>query len=526
MANIKEIRLINFRRFRDYSICPNPGINILIGDNEAGKSTILEAIDLVICGSVRRVEAIGLDRLLNIEAVAEFKAKEEKRFEDLPLLHVELYLNAEDFGFKINGKNNTKRVEYDGIRLVCEPNIDYRAEIESILSGDASFFPYDYYTIRFSTFADLDYRSSKKRMRSIFIDSSTMNSAYATADFVNRMYLRYMENDPKGRAEYKSEYRAMRVNFNDSILNKLNDCVTEHSYSFGLKKGPSMDFESDLMVYKDGVEIDNKGTGEQVFIKTDFALKRAVENCIILVEEPETHLSPVRLRKLVEKISDTKNVQLFITTHNSYICARLDLRNLLILQETDRDKPLVLSNLPAETQRYFIKTPPAGITEFVLSRKAILVEGPSEYMLMDSFYKKCANGKSPESDEVAIINIRGLSFKRYLDIAKETSCKVAVITDNDGNWQKNCTEKYKDYIGCDKIEIFFESDNAKNTFEVVLYKDNSKLCDKLFDSSALEYMLNNKTEAAFNLLSSEDNATADSINVPDYIKRAIEWIRE
>ena len=138
---------------------------------------------------------------MNIEAVAEVKAKEEKRFEDLPLLHVELYLNAEDFGFKINGKNNTKRVEYDGIRLVCEPNIDYRAEIESILSGDASFFPYDYYTIRFSTFADLDYRSSKKRMRSIFIDSSTMNSAYATADFVNRMYLRYMENDPKGRAE-------------------------------------------------------------------------------------------------------------------------------------------------------------------------------------------------------------------------------------------------------------------------------------------------------------------------------------
>lgn len=101
-----------------------------------------------------------------------------------------------------------------------------------------------------------------------------------------------------------------------------------------------------------------------------------------------------------------------------------------------------------------------------------------------------------------------------------------MITDNDGNWQKNCTEKYKDYIGCDKIEIFFESDNTKNTFEVVLYKDNSKLCDKLFDSSALEYMLNNKTEAAFNLLSSEDNATADSINVPDYIKRAIEWIRE
>ena len=66
---ITKIRLINFRRFSDYTVTPNERINILVGDNEVGKSSILEAIDLVASGNVRRVESIGLDRLINIEAI-------------------------------------------------------------------------------------------------------------------------------------------------------------------------------------------------------------------------------------------------------------------------------------------------------------------------------------------------------------------------------------------------------------------------------------------------------------------------
>lgn len=34
---ITKIRLINFRRFRDYTVTPNERINILVGDNEVGK---------------------------------------------------------------------------------------------------------------------------------------------------------------------------------------------------------------------------------------------------------------------------------------------------------------------------------------------------------------------------------------------------------------------------------------------------------------------------------------------------------
>ena len=88
---IRKIRLINFKRFTDYTIEPNEQINILVGDNEAGKSSILEAIDLVSGGNTRRIEAIGLDRLLNIDAVKKFNAG-ERTFENLPQLRIELYI--------------------------------------------------------------------------------------------------------------------------------------------------------------------------------------------------------------------------------------------------------------------------------------------------------------------------------------------------------------------------------------------------------------------------------------------------
>ena len=55
---IEKIRLINFKRFKDYTICPNERLNILVGDNEVGKSSVLEAIELVSSGNVRRVENI------------------------------------------------------------------------------------------------------------------------------------------------------------------------------------------------------------------------------------------------------------------------------------------------------------------------------------------------------------------------------------------------------------------------------------------------------------------------------------
>ena len=118
------------------------------------------------------------------------------------------------------------------------------------------------------------------------------------------------------------------------------------------------------------------------------------------------------------------------------------------------------------------------------------------------------------------MDIRGLSFKRYLEIATFTGAKVAVVTDNDGDVQVHCVDKYANFVTNPNIKICYDRDETQKTFEIVLYGVNSALCDSLFGTDAITYMLANKTESAYTLLSQDV-----PISVPAYIKEAIEWIR-
>ena len=519
-VTICKIKLLNYKRFKGYTIIPNKTINILVGDNEVGKSSILDAIDIVACGNIRRVDAIGIDKLLNLDAVNQFMCG-SKEFETLPKMIIELYLEGE-LDHTVNGKNNTEERKCDGIRLVCEPNHDYYSEIIASITANGDYFPYDYYKIRFSTFSDEGYSGYKKKIKSIIIDSSNMNSEYATNDYIKRVYNQYTEDYIAERAVHRSCYRQLKNGFCSENLHGLNQRIAEKmAYSFGLKIGSSLCLENDLMIYEDSIGIDSKGTGKQVFIKTEFALKKAGENIdVVLIEEPENHLSHINLRNLIQSIAETHSGQLFITTHSSLICTRLNLRNLMIMHIGEETRPTTLSALNIETEKYFCKAPVANVVEFSLSKKVILVEGPSEYMLFEKFYSTIS-GNKPEADAVNIMEIHGLSFKRYLEIAQLLGSKVAVVTDNDHNIQRNCIDKYEQYSGYPQIEVFYDNNEQQDTFEKTLYIVNQELCDRLFRDNACEYMLKNKTEAAYILL---DHVNA--IAVPDYIERSIKWINE
>lgn len=262
---ITKIKLYNFRRFREFVIEPNTKNNILIGDNESGKSTILEAIDLVSGGNNRRVEAIGLDNLLNIEAVTEF-INSDRCYADLPKLRVELYLSGASDP-SVNGENNSDKIECDGIKLVCEPNEDYKTEITFAMDAQSDYFPYEYYSIRFSTFADQVYTGYKRKLRCAMVNSDNMDSEYATNDFIKRTYYQYTGDDAKERAIFRSKYRQMRKVFCADSLKPLNDRIPqEKHYTFGLKNSPASALENNLMIYEDEISIDNKGTGRQMFI--------------------------------------------------------------------------------------------------------------------------------------------------------------------------------------------------------------------------------------------------------------------
>lgn len=59
---IRKVKIHNFKCYKDFEITLEEGLNIVVGDNEAGKSTILEAINLALTG-IRVQVALYDDRL-------------------------------------------------------------------------------------------------------------------------------------------------------------------------------------------------------------------------------------------------------------------------------------------------------------------------------------------------------------------------------------------------------------------------------------------------------------------------------
>ena len=47
---IERVIIQGYRVFKELDFRPNPEINIIVGDNEAGKSTLIEAIGMAISG--------------------------------------------------------------------------------------------------------------------------------------------------------------------------------------------------------------------------------------------------------------------------------------------------------------------------------------------------------------------------------------------------------------------------------------------------------------------------------------------
>jgi putative ATP-dependent endonuclease of OLD family len=69
---IKKLILKNFKKFKYLELDLNESMNILVGDNEAGKSSLLLALDLVLSASRSKVEKYGLEGLMNIDTVKFF----------------------------------------------------------------------------------------------------------------------------------------------------------------------------------------------------------------------------------------------------------------------------------------------------------------------------------------------------------------------------------------------------------------------------------------------------------------------
>lgn len=534
---INKLKIKNYKSYEDFELNLNPDLNIIIGDNEAGKSTLLEAVNLVLTGQLnnRLLQNELSPYLFNVESVKKYLQDLMSNPQaELPKIIIELYFdNPDNIYSELKGINNLLRIDSPGASICIEFDSTYQTEYEAYIQDVSTIktLPIEYYKVVWRSFAGNSLTSRSIPARSTLIDTTTSKYQNGTDIYLHKILNDSLE--PSQRTELAVHYRKLKETFseNQSIstinqrLNEKKGDITDKNLNVSVDISSKSNWDKIITAYLDEVPFEYIGKGEQNAIKMKLALESNTElEAVVLIEEPENHLSLSNLNKLLNVIK-TKNEdkQLIITTHSSFILNKLDIGKMILLSN---DKEITTFNdLDEETRDFFMRLPGYDTLRLVLSQKVILVEGPSEDLIVQRAYKDL-HGKLPLEDGVDIFCVDGLSFKRFIEISTNLQKEITIITDNDGDIEKNIEKKYQEYISNELVKICYGQDEAFKTLEPNIVEVNKQNLTDLkeilghpayTDHRLLEYMLNNKTKCALKIFEADKN-----IQMPGYILDAIE----
>ncbi|MCM1986286.1 ATP-dependent nuclease [Methanococcoides seepicolus] len=540
---IKKIKIENFKCFKgEFQLELNEGLNIIVGNNEAGKSTIIEAIHLALTGILngKYLKNTLTQYLFNNEIIDEYIANLNNNGKsDPPHILIELYFDNESIPTFMGSSNSSRDMNGCGLALKIEFDEEYKEEYEILVKSDTiKTLPIEYYSIKWSTFARKDITTKSIPVKSALIDSSSCGSQNGSDIYLSRIVRQYL--DAEEIVQISQAHRNMKEYFmDDPTIQKINEKIkdniniSEKTVELSVEHSSKNSWENSLMAHLDDVPFHYVGKGEQCIIKTKLALlnKKTKDAPVILLEEPENHLTHTKLNQLINDIkNDCQEKQIIISTHSSFVANKLGLDHLILLNNQNQIK---LNDLEKSTKQFFEKISGYDTLRMILCKKAILVEGDSDELVVQKAYMDAKEGKLPIEDEIDVISVRSLAFKRFLEIAKIINQPVAVITDNDGDYETKITNKYKKYesIGC--ISIFADERNALRTLEPQFVEANntdlSALCTTIginnidydTEEKITEYMSKNKTKWALCVFESNNK-----LNYPKYIMDAVKWCNE
>ncbi len=150
---IKKILVKNYKLLEDTVFNVKPDINIFVGENDSGKSTILEVISILTSG---KLNGYALDRQLKANLFNDKARKEYIRSLDNinnvknpPSIIMEAYCDGTDMTY--SGTENELNENCNGIRVVVDIDKDnYKRYIELLKAGEIFDIPVELYIVSYN----------------------------------------------------------------------------------------------------------------------------------------------------------------------------------------------------------------------------------------------------------------------------------------------------------------------------------------------------------------------------------------
>lgn len=533
--HITRVYIEGFKRFTSFELTPTPTFNVIVGDNETGKSSVLEAIGLVLTGQYDgRLIQYAIDPyLFNAANVADyFRKRRRGEHGPPPRVLIEASLRSDDNDpavARLQGTENTKSENSPGLVLAIEVDNDQVEALRDYAADESNptVLPVEFYKATWRSFTGNGVNLRTLPFRAATIDTSLANVHRGPNRYVSQRInavLTKQQQRALSLAYKKLQYdfsQAPGVRAINEDLRKRGNPATKKELTVQMDMSSRSSWDNAITPHLDDLPFDCAGKGEQCRVQMRLAIAGAEESRVLLIEEPENHLSHAHLNMFMDDIrKDCADRQVIITTHSAFVLNKLGIDNLRLISHTGATA--ALTSLAPDTKNYFMKLPGYDTLRLILSRRSILVEGPSDELIVQRAYL-ARHGRLPLEDGVDVIAVGSLSFTRFLEIAVLLRSDVRVIADNDGDVAA-LRKKYSAYLqGHPNIMVCYDDDAGCKTLEPQLLKANSRdVLNAILrtayadDAALLKYMDRNKTDCALRMFE-----TGDPWVTPGYIGNAI-----
>ncbi len=567
---LKNIKLWNFRRFGvegsfdiekpNLDLNLNNGLNVIIGENDSGKTAIIDAIKLAIKTHsydfirVEDKDFFNNSERLRIELTfTGLTSDEAKNFTEWlgwtetgekAMSYLKINYDVRRQGKKILPSDVKAGADHDGYQLTAEAREYLKATyLKPLRDAESELIAKRNSRLSQILLGDTAFKGREKdhELVQIFENLSKELKKYFSGDFEIKA-----TNEVGEDVAFKPQEGK---NIKDKIDGYIKDFYSnEYEVEFNAASNDIKSILEKLTLLLKNEINPGLGTLNRLFMaaellhlnKTNWSGLR-----LGLVEELEAHLHPQAQMQVIEAFQKQKAIQLILTTHSPNLASKLQIKNLIVCNNGNVfPMGKEYTKLDEKDYKFLEKFLDATKANLFFAKGVILVEGWAEEILIPSIAKNI--GINLTEKGISIVNVGSLAYHRYANIflRKEgplMDIPVAILTDSDIReyeklinagttvFQKRDLKTVKEEAKKKIIELNAKSENNVQffiapdwTLEYSLFKSPSltstlQNCTKAihtktdwdtdFERSLAEKLINEglkKTEIAYNIADAID----------------------
>lgn len=442
------LSFLSIKNFREVSEEPmeikfHRGINALIGENDSGKTTIIDAIRLLLGtndssyfritendfnnGDIQE-KTIEISGRFNELTENESKYYLEYLTKDNSSVYLDIHLTAE----YLFNKNNTPwrvktSIEAGPVGFSTPLNFEERCNLNATYLHALRNANDEMKAGKNSRLSNILRSINGIDEGNEYVDKNSNIDNLSLSSIISLMNDLISSND-----KIKSVNKEITDTFKNELLliqeaeNKTPQIVVSNNNSTNLQKCFSI-------LEKLSLELSDISPSGEVSLGTSNLLSMACElilikqhinndelsSQILLIEEPEAHLHVQRQLKVISSLQkefiQNDDLQIILSTHSPMLTSEIPLENLIVLKNKNAfSLAFSETKLASKDYKFFSRFLDSTKANLFFAKGVIFVEGASEVLLIPALAK--AMNRSLTDYGVTVVNVGGIGFSRYANI--------------------------------------------------------------------------------------------------------------